>query len=83
MIQYLILYIKYVCIALDQLINTVFNGYPDETLSSRLYRTEQEGFLIGGIFRPIVDALLFMDKNHCKSSYESEMMRKQFPLEMR
>lgn len=31
-------YLKQVLIALDQLLNTLFKGYADETLSSRAYR---------------------------------------------
>ena len=75
-------YLKYILIALDQLLNTVLLGFPDETLSSRAYRTEQEGYRLGGIIRPIIDTLLFFDPEHCRTSYETEMTRKQFPIEM-
>lgn len=33
-------YFKNLAIAADQTINAVFGGYPDETLSSRLYRKD-------------------------------------------
>jgi hypothetical protein len=35
-------YLKQVLIALDQLLNTLFKGYADETLSSRAYRLRVE-----------------------------------------
>ena len=77
-----LLYIKYILIALDQLLNTVLLGFPDETLSSRSYRTEQEGYRLGAILRPIIDTLMCFDPEHCRTSYETEMTRKQFPIEM-
>lgn len=68
-------------IALDQLINTLLNGSPDETLSSRAYRTEQNGKLFGKVFRPLIDLLFFWQSNHCLSAYYSELNRKQLPSE--
>lgn len=70
---------KQFLIAFDQLVNTIFGGYADETLSARAYRTEQEGKLWGKVFRPIIDVIFFFDPNHCMESYLSEVKRKQFP----
>ena len=36
-------YGKHILIGLDQLLNTLFMGWPDETLSSRCWRWELEG----------------------------------------
>lgn len=36
-------YGKRTLIAVDQLINTLLGGYPDETLSSRCYRWARDG----------------------------------------
>lgn len=66
-------------IAVDQLLNTIFNGYPDETLSARAYREEQQGLLLGKIFRPLIDLVFFFEPDHCKSSFESELADNQLP----
>ena len=66
-------------IALDQLLNVILGGSPDETLSSRAYRTEQQKKILGMIFRPLIDALLSFDSLHCYEAYMSELDRKQLP----
>lgn len=76
-------YLKNVALGIDQLFNTVLGGDPDETLSSRAYRTEQKGRVFGKVFRPIIDTILFFDKDHCRTSYESELYRKQMPEDIR
>lgn len=71
------MYIKNILISLDQLANSVLCGLPDETLSSRAYRTEQTGAILGKFFRPLIDCVLFWDYQHCYNSYLSEIKRKQ------
>lgn len=69
-----------IAIALDQLLWTLItlgNGSPDETMSAAAWRIEKEGRLAGKIFRPIIDMVFFFDDNHCKTSYESEVLRTQ------
>ena len=69
-----------ILIALDQLINAIFNGWPDETLSSRAHRWRRDGK------RPwIADAIdaLFFDSRHCHDSYLSERTGRQLPPELR
>ena len=68
--------LKQVAIAIDQLINTVFGGYADETLSARAHRT-------GSAWEPVIDALFFWQADHCFESYLSEKERKQMPQEYR
>lgn len=77
----MISYLKNLLIALDQLVNTILGGWPDESLSSQCWRIEQKK----GISWPrkLVDALLFFDKDHCQESYESELERRQLPPSMR
>ena len=70
-----------VLIAIDQLINTIFGGMADETLSSRAYRLELERGRSWA--RKLIDGILFFDKDHCKESYESEILRRQLPPSMR
>ena len=66
-------------IAVDQIFNTVLGGSPDETLSSRAYRTEQQNKIFGKIFRPVIDLLFFFDPLHCYESYLAESTRRQLP----
>lgn len=74
-------YGKRVLIGADQLLNTLLGGWPDETLSSRAYRWERDG--VRSWPRRIVDAVFFLDPDHCRTSYESEILRRQCPPEMR
>lgn len=78
-------YVKNVFIAVDQLINTVLGGWPDETLSSRAWRWK--GARIRAWPCRIIDLFLFFDragsKGHCQLSYESERCRMQMPPELR
>ena len=72
-------------IAIDQLINTIFLGHPDETLSSRSYRLYRDS--ISKIPCILIDNLFFWDhednKKHCELSYISEQKRMQLPPEFR
>lgn len=72
-------------IAIDQLINTVFLGHPDETLSSRSYRLYRDN--ISKIPCILINNLFFWDrednKKHCELSYISEQKRMQLPPEFR
>lgn len=74
-------YVKNILIGLDQLANAIFRGEPDETLSSRAWRLQEER---GRKWpRILIDLLFFFDKNHCYESYLSEIERKQLPPQMR
>jgi len=72
--------VKQFLIALDQLINTLLGGYADETLSARFWRTKHPAY-------HWVDKLFFWDhkglQGHCELSFESEVMRRQLPVEYR
>lgn len=70
---------KQVLIAFDQLVNAVFGGWADESLSSRAWRTrDQHPYL----YR-VIDAIFFWDVNHCEESYQSERDRIHLPPELR
>ena len=73
--------LKNILIATDQLVNAIFNGWPDETLSSRAYRWDASGKRAWP--RKLIDALLFFDPNHCWESFESERIGRQLPPEAR
>ena len=74
-------YGKRILIGFDQLLNTLFMGWPDETLSSRCWRWEQAG--IRAWPRRVVDGLFFWQREHCKNNYESEREGRQLPPELR
>lgn len=69
-----------ILVALDQLINTFIGGYADETLSSRAHRRRLRGK--GGVAW-VIDHIFFLQDEHCKASYESELERAQLPVEFR
>lgn len=57
-------------IAVDQLINTILGGYPNETLSARAWRMGEIHHHRGWHhFRLFVDKLFFFDKNHCEECF--------------
>ena len=74
-------------IAIDQLFNVLigmlcgYKAYSDETLSAKAYRLELERGRTWA--RKLIDGILFFDKDHCKESYESEILRRQLPPSMR
>lgn len=73
-------YILNVLIAIDQLINTLIGGYPDETLSASAWIGEQQGKILPKIFRPIIDFIfLIFEKDHCYKAAMSEKYRTQAP----
>lgn len=70
-------YFEQIFIACDQVVNAVFGGYADETISSRMYR-EQRKF-----WQMLIDNMFFWQENHCFNSYLSEKNRKHFPSAFR
>ncbi len=82
-------YGKAVLIGLDQLVNALLGGWPDETLSSRAFRWRMDGVRKWPCL--VIDALFFWDRErrgeftfrHCALSYKSERERLQQPPELR
>lgn len=74
-------YGKGVLIALDQLVNALLGGWPDETLSSRAWRWDRDGKRKWP--RVLADTLFFWEKGHCEESYRSEREGRQLPPELR
>jgi len=70
-------------VAIDQLLNVMLFGSPDETLSSRAYRADRDGKVFGKLFRPCIDALFFWQAQHCYQAYLSELRRKQYSANFR
>jgi hypothetical protein len=67
-------YILHVLIALDQLVNALIGGLPDETLSSAAYRSHRQGYFWGRVWMPVLDwVFLPLDgPKHCYRAYLSE-----------
>lgn len=72
---------KQVLIAFDQLVNTLFNGWADETFSSRCWRWHRDGKRSWPMY--LVNALFFWESKHCLESYASEVYRRHLPPELR
>jgi hypothetical protein len=70
-------YLLHILIALDQLVNTLFGGFPDETISAAAWRWELQGKRSWP--RKLIDTLLWFDQNHCQVSYENEVNNQQLP----
>lgn len=73
-------YALHLLIAIDQLVNALIGGFPDETLSAAAYSGELQGKILPRFFRPFID-LLFMpfESDHCRKAYEAERKRLQLP----
>lgn len=70
-----------VLIGIDQLINTIFSGYADETLSARAYRCRNKPKW--ALIMRLIDGVFFWQKAHCRGAYMMEVHRKQYPPEYR
>lgn len=74
-------YLRHNLIALDQLGNALLGGFPDETISARLWRNKHKHHFIRTLSL-IVDLffeLLTGEKDHCKNAYEWELKKGDLP----
>ena len=76
-------YLHNLLVACDQLVNAAIGGWPDETLSSRCWRWHKKWRAL--LAMPLLDkmAAWLGDRDHCRTSYESERTRRQLPPELR
>lgn len=72
-------YVWNILIGFDQLVNTLLGGAPDETLSSRAWRLK-DASRFWGLARRFIDALFFLQEEHCKQAYLAEVNRTQIDL---
>lgn len=72
-------------LAIDQFMNTVFFGYPDETISSRAFRCNDKK--IWRIAEQFINTLFWFDTQgdikHCELAYYGEVVREHFPITKR
>jgi hypothetical protein len=61
-------YPRRVLISFSQLLNTLLNGHPDETTSSRVGRAAMEGKRWAIVAEKIID--FFLGAGHCRDSLE-------------
>lgn len=80
-INKIFLYIFFLLIALDQLLNVILGGFPDETISSRCYRKSDESS-VAKVCRYVLDFIFSpWGKNHCEEAFKSELNRKHYSEE--
>lgn len=60
-------YILNILVAIDQLINAIFKGDPDETISSRAAKSAIEGRAWGCY---LCKFLNYLEENHCEKQIE-------------
>lgn len=71
-----------ILVALDQflfVLLTLGTGYPNESFSSAAWRGEADGRIMGRIFRPVIDTLLWFDPAHCATAYWNVIYGRQLP----
>ena len=74
--------LEQMAIAFDQLINTLFGGWADETISSRAHRMQGKSRKFAKL-RKLIDGLFFWQEEHCLNAFRSETERRHLPPEMR
>lgn len=71
---------KQVLIAFDQLVNTLFGGWADETISARAYRKSVAG---KPALANLINRIFYWQSNHCRGAWRDEIERRQFGPEYR
>ena len=69
----------------DQLLLSVLTlgeSNPWQTCSAAAYNMERQGRFFG-FWRPVIDAVMWRDPQHCKTSYENELLRARALVEER
>ena len=74
-------YLINILISLDQFLNVLFLGQPDETISSRAWRCKDSSSF-WKFMRKLIDTLFFWQKDHCYHSFIAEIERHQITTEI-
>jgi hypothetical protein len=65
-------YLLGIAIALDQLVNALIGGDPDEMISARAHEESKKGSKFWIKARKVIDKLFFWQINHSENAYEYE-----------
>ena len=68
-------------ISFDQLVNVLFLGQPDDTISSRAWRCKDANSF-WKVMHSLINKLFFFQQQHCFKAYLAELNRKQIQLEI-
>ena len=74
-------YIINILVALDQFVNVLFLGQPDESISSRAWRCKDTSSF-WKFMRKLIDTIFFWQKDHCYYSFIAELERHQITTEI-
>lgn len=66
-------YLKQLWIAVDQLLNALLGGWPDETLSARCWRERHKRHY--AIAVRVINTLFWWQSNHCRGAFAKEVDR--------
>jgi hypothetical protein len=80
---YLVWYGHNLFCAVDQVVNALFGGWADETMSSHAYRLNRDTKPFGWLMRVYDVLFIWQISEHCKHAYEHELERFNFAPEMR
>lgn len=65
---------KRIALALDQLLNVLFNGLPGQTVSARAETARRQGKRWGCVLCRVLD---WLDDNHCAEALANDIKRAQ------
>lgn len=74
-------YFRGFLIAVDQLLNAMIGGWPDETLSSHAWRSREHRYWWWT--HHVIDTLFYWQSQHCYWAYMHEQERRQIAPEFR
>ena len=74
-------YLLNILISFDQIVNVLFLGQPDETISSRAWRCKDANSF-WNVMHSLINKLFFFQQQHCFKAYLAELNRKQIQLEI-
>lgn len=63
------------------IVNKNVTIYADMTISAQMYRLASKGYWYGKLISRIINCI-FLNAEHCKQAYESELSRNHIPSDM-
>lgn len=65
-------YFRAILISIDQLLNTLLGGWPDETISSRLGKKARKGNRWAQVACWLIGKVFFRNTRHCSEAIEED-----------